>query len=111
MSLDKYEEMKDRRYQTQVLLHQKPVKVSSMNCESLSGSIRWRIAREHTECTDDEIRSNIEDSYQTDRQRQLCFENQDLEAVHIVLESAQRKLRRFGQRAMVHFHQTKDRRQ
>ena len=95
VSLDEYEQMKEKRNHTQVMLHQKPLSFSARNFESLSGPIRWRIIREHTKCTNEEIQSNIEESYQADRQRQLCYENQGFEAFHIMLESAQRKLCRF----------------
>ena len=108
VSLDQYEQMKDKRSQTRALLHQKPLSFSSKKLQRLSGPIRWRIIQEHTKCTKEEIDANIEASYQTDRERQLCFENQDFEAIHIVLESTERKLRRFRQRLTKSYKQAKD---
>ena len=111
ITLDEYEQIKDKKYHTQVMLHQKSLTCSSKNIQSLSGPIRYRIIRDHTQCTDDEIQSNIQESHQADRQRQLCLENQDFEVFHIVMESAQRKLGRFGQRVMMRVQKGRTRKQ
>ena len=101
ISLDEYEHNKARKAQTQLLLHQLACS-DKQSFQSLPGCMRWKIIQEHTNCTDDEILANMKESYKTDQQRQLCFENQDLEVFHVMLESGQRKLRRFfGQRRRV----------
>ena len=64
----------------------------------IPGKIRLRILRDHTDCTDEDIFLNILECKHTDHKRQMCVENQDMECFHILLESAQRKFRRFRQR-------------